>query len=71
MYICLCKGISEAQVREFGRLGICSADALAAALGIEEEGICGRCIRNIDALVALATSGPAKTTGGAFARPTR
>jgi bacterioferritin-associated ferredoxin len=61
VYICLCKGISEAQVRECGRLGIRSADALVVALGIEEEGVCGRCIRHIDELVALATSDPAET----------
>jgi bacterioferritin-associated ferredoxin len=56
MYICLCKGISEAQVRELGLAGICSPDALAKTLGLKEEGVCGRCIRNIEALVALATS---------------
>ena len=55
MYICLCKGISESQIRELGRAGICSADALAATLGLEEEGVCGRCLRKIEALVALAT----------------
>jgi bacterioferritin-associated ferredoxin len=55
MYICLCKGISEAQVRELGQAGICSPDALAKTLGLKEEGVCGRCIRNIEALVALAT----------------
>jgi bacterioferritin-associated ferredoxin len=55
VYICLCKGISESQVRELGLAGICSADALVATLGLEEEGVCGRCRRNIEALVALAT----------------
>jgi bacterioferritin-associated ferredoxin len=55
VYICLCKGISEAQVRELGLAGICSPDALAKTLGLEEEGVCGRCIRNMEALVALAT----------------
>jgi bacterioferritin-associated ferredoxin len=55
VYICLCKGISESQVRELGLAGICSADALAATLGLEEDGVCGRCLRNIEALVALAT----------------
>ena len=55
MYICLCKGISESQVRQLGLAGICSPDALARALGLEEEGVCGRCLRNIEALTALAT----------------
>lgn len=70
MYICLCKGISESQVRECGRLGICSADALAVALGIEEEGVCGRCIRNIDRLVALATAALHRQPGCDLSRPT-
>ena len=55
MYICLCKGISESKIRELGLAGICSPDALARALGLEEEGVCGRCLRNIEALTALAT----------------
>ena len=55
MYICLCKGISMSQLRELGRAGICSPDALARTLGLEEEGVCGRCLRNIEALTALAT----------------
>jgi bacterioferritin-associated ferredoxin len=56
VYICLCKGISESQVRELGQAGICSADALALALGLEEEDVCGRCMRNIDDLVAIAAN---------------
>ena len=56
MYICLCKGISESKVRELGLAGICSPEALARALGLEEEGVCGRCLRNIEALTALAAS---------------
>jgi len=55
VYICLCKGISESQVRQLGLVGICSPDALARALGLEEEGVCGRWLRNIEALTALAT----------------
>jgi bacterioferritin-associated ferredoxin len=56
VYICLCKGITESQVRQLGLAGICSPDALARTLGLEEEGVCGRCLRNIEALTALATS---------------
>ena len=55
MYLCLCKGIRESQVRALGRAGICSADALAAMLGLAEEGVCGRYLRQIEVLVALAT----------------
>jgi len=55
VYICLCKGISESQARQLGLAGICSPDALARALGLEEKDVCGRFLRNIEALTALAT----------------
>lgn len=61
MYICLCKGISEARVRELGQMGICSPADLAAAFGLEENVCCGRCLRNIDAFVAVATGGVVAT----------
>ena len=54
MYVCLCKGITEAQVRELGREGKCTANELACELGILEKGCCGRCARNIEDFVALA-----------------
>ena len=54
MFVCLCKGISESQLRELGQSGICSADELVAALDLEAEDICGRCIQHIDDLVVIA-----------------
>jgi bacterioferritin-associated ferredoxin len=56
VYICLCKGISESQVRELGQAGVCSANALASALGLEEDEVCGRCMQNIDDFVAIAAN---------------
>ncbi len=47
-------GVTESKVRELGRAGFISPDKLA--LGIEDEGVCGRCLRNIDTLVDLAVS---------------
>jgi bacterioferritin-associated ferredoxin len=61
VYVCLCKGISESQVRELGQAGICSADALASVLGLEEEEVCGRCLQDIEALVAIAANNLAGT----------
>ena len=54
MYVCLCKGITESDVRALGRAGVVSSEALAATLGINEPGCCGSCARNIQELVALA-----------------
>lgn len=56
MYVCLCKGITEADVRELGRAGIVEPEALAGALGIDQKGCCGRCVRDIEELVSLAAS---------------
>ena len=61
MYICLCKGIRESDVQALGRSGICSAAELALTLGLEEDGICGRCLRDIESLVDVATRDLAET----------
>ncbi len=54
MYVCLCKGITESDVLKLGRAGVACPDALAATLGIDEEGCCGRCAKKIEDLAALA-----------------
>ena len=54
MYICLCRGITESKLRELGRQGFTSADALIEELGLEEADACGFCARHIDEIVAIA-----------------
>lgn len=54
MYVCLCRGITEARVRQLGREGVTCPDALACTLGIDDPGCCGRCLKKIDRFVALA-----------------
>jgi len=56
MYICLCKGVTESDVRTLGRAGVVSPEALAATLGIDREGCCGRCLQSIAEIAALATA---------------
>ena len=56
MYVCLCKGITESDVRRLGCDGILCPELLSATLGLDEESCCGRCARNIQELVALAAS---------------
>ena len=56
MYICLCKGIKESQVKELGLKGIVDPEQLATLLGLYEEGCCGRCIQNIDHLANVAAN---------------
>lgn len=56
MYLCLCKGITESDVREAGRSGIVMACQLRAKFGLKESGCCGRCSKNIREFVELATT---------------
>lgn len=56
MYLCLCKGITESDVREAGRAGIVMPCQLKAKFGLKETGCCGRCSKNIREFVEIAAS---------------
>ena len=47
MYVCICKGITEDELRAqlAARLG--SADELIEVLGLDDPGLCGRCPASI------------------------
>ena len=55
MYLCLCKGVTEADVRRLAREGVLTAPGLIRHLGLTEKRLCGRCIREIAEFVELAT----------------
>ncbi|MGB0909903.1 MAG: hypothetical protein ACPGYT_06030 [Nitrospirales bacterium] len=55
MYICVCKGIKESDVRTLGREGITCPKQLASTLGINnKDSCCGRCIKNVSDFVDIA-----------------
>ena len=55
MFICVCKGIREADVRELGRAGVTCPQKLACSLEIDDEdNCCGRCMNNISDFVTIA-----------------
>ena len=57
MYVCVCKGIKESDVRELGRAGITCPRILASSLGIDDkDNCCGRCLKNVSNLVSLASN---------------
>lgn len=62
MYICLCKGVTDSDVRRLGRAGVVSPKALAAELGIDRDDCCGRCFASILNLATLARAELVKTT---------
>ena len=56
MYVCVCKGITESDVENLGRIGITCPNKLAATLGIDDEdSCCGRCLNHIVELVTIAS----------------
>ena len=76
MYACICKAVTQADVRHVGRAGSINPDSLIAVLGLADEDCCGRCVDNIDEFVSLAWEGAAEANLGtpadfAFERPVR
>ena len=59
MYVCLCNGITESDVREAGRAGHVTPCALKAKFKLKGSGCCGRCAKNICEFVEIATQGSA------------
>lgn len=63
MYICVCKGIKESDVRDLGREGITCPKLLASTLGINDKGsCCGRCRKNISSFVEIAREEHARSS---------
>ena len=56
MYLCLCKGITDSDVREAGQAGIVMPGQLKARFGLKDAGCCGRCSKDIHEFVQIATS---------------
>lgn len=57
MYVCLCNGITESEVREAGRAGIVMSCQLKSKFGLKRNGSCGRCSKNINEFVEIAVQG--------------
>ena len=55
MYICLCKGLTESDLRRATPCGNADPNALIEVLGLEDEDCCGRCLENIHELAALVS----------------
>ncbi len=62
MYVCLCKGLTESDVRQAARTGQVCPETLKMCFGLEDEDCCGRCAKNIDELVTIANSASSLTS---------
>lgn len=67
MYACICKGITEADVRRVGGAGITAPGELIAVFGLDDESCCGRCAIGVEAFVELAWDGLSQMALGANA----
>ena len=54
MYLCLCKGLTEDDVRHAARAGCTTGSALIERLGLDDEICCGRCVLDIEPFVTVA-----------------
>ena len=57
MYACICRGITEDQVRGVGSLGITAPGELITVLALDDPCCCGRCAAHIEEFVELACEG--------------
>ncbi len=55
MYVCLCNGITESDVREAARAGCVTPCQLKMKFRLKDNGCCGRCAKNIHQLAELAS----------------
>ncbi len=54
MYMCICKGIKESDIREAGREGAVTAEDLIERLELLDEECCGICLLRMDEFEAIA-----------------
>lgn len=54
MYICLCKGLTESDVRQAGEAGRTEPAQLITHFGWDDSECCGRCADQIDDVATLA-----------------
>lgn len=64
MYACICRAITESEVKRAGRAGYIHPDALITVLRLDDDANCGRCLAAIDEFVDLAYQGAAEANLG-------
>jgi bacterioferritin-associated ferredoxin len=54
MYLCVCTGVTEADVKRVARERYPTPEGLIHALGLDGDDCCGRCALEIDRFLAVA-----------------
>src|SRR5947209_2421810 len=69
MYACICRSVTESDVRQAGHAGVTAPEDLIVLFGLNDASCCGRCARQPDHLVALASEGAGRWEMGPAAMP--
>jgi bacterioferritin-associated ferredoxin len=62
MYVCLCKGLTEADVEQVALRCTPTAEELLSALGLDDDYCCGRCVEAADELLHYALRARERST---------
>ena len=54
MYLCVCTGVTESDVKRVARERYPTPEGLICALGLDGDACCGRCVLEIEGFVELA-----------------
>jgi len=54
MYLCVCAGVTETDVKRVAREQCPTPEGLICALGLDGDACCGRCLHDIEEFVELA-----------------
>jgi bacterioferritin-associated ferredoxin len=60
MYLCLCKSVKEADVRQLAHAGMLAPEDLIVALGLRDAECCGRCADDMEDFIMVAVAEWAK-----------
>ena len=55
MFLCVCKGVRVSEAVDAAKSGAASPESMIEHFGFEDGECCGRCARDIDALVVLVS----------------
>jgi bacterioferritin-associated ferredoxin len=68
MYVCVCKAVTDTQIRSALAEGLCTARQLAHGLGVGKE--CGKCVKHIKGLLDVTPPAiAAKALAGSVVHP--
>jgi len=56
VYVCLCKGLTESDVKRQARAGYIPVTLLMDKLGLNDDDCCGRCANDVEEFESIAAT---------------